>query len=96
MSKKIPGITIVFSLRSSSKKVWCVDQLEAEEEREGGETYETVVQGWGKVIQVQPDIERSDWRELYFQPHLLKSLKNVIPFRLKVNLQGQLHNTVPQ
>ena len=31
-------------------------------------TYETVVQGRGEVIQVQPDIERADWRKLHFQP----------------------------
>jgi len=61
----------------------------------GYETYETVVQGWWKVIQVQPDIERADWWNVHFQPQLPKPLENVISFRLEVYLQGQLHNIAP-
>ena len=73
------------------------DGLVGDQNWEGVEgTYETVVQGWGKVIQVQPDIERGDRWELHFQPQLLKPGKNVVSFRLEVFLQSQLHNTIPQ
>ena len=56
-------------------------------------TYETVVQGRRKVIQVQPDIERADWWDINFQPQLLESLKDMIAFRLEVLLESQLHST---
>ena len=49
-------------------------------------TYETVVQGRWEVIQVQPDVERADWRNLHFQSHLFESLEDMISFRLEVFL----------
>ena len=60
------------------------------------DTYEAIVQGWGKVVQVQPDVERGHGWNVYFQSQLLKSLENVISFRLEMLLQGQLQTTIPQ
>jgi hypothetical protein len=34
----------------------------------GHKTYETVVEGRDKVFQVQPDVERADWRNVHLQP----------------------------
>ena len=66
------------------------------EDEKVDETYEAVVQGRGEVLQVQPDVERADGWNVHFQPQLLESLENVISLRLKVLLEGRLHNTVPQ
>jgi hypothetical protein len=41
-----------------------------------------------EVIQVQPDVERADGRDLDFQPQLFKSLEDVISFRLEMFLEG--------
>ena len=57
-------------------------------------TYEAVAQGLRKVIQVQPDIERANGRNLDFQPELLESAEDVISLRLEVPLKSQLRTIV--
>ena len=57
-------------------------------------TYEAVAQGRWKVIQVQPDIEGADGRNLDFQSELLESAENVISLRLEVSLESQLRTIV--
>ena len=88
MSKKMPGITIVCSLRSSSKNV-CVG-VSASARSTNARAYQAVVERGREVLEVEPDVEsRLGWHG-DLEAETLQTLEDVVALRLEVPLQGNL------
>ncbi|KAL7283653.1 LOW QUALITY PROTEIN: hypothetical protein ACG7TL_003089 [Trametes sanguinea] len=54
------------------------------------EERQTVVERGGEMLEVEPDVERRDGRDLDLEPELLETLQHVVAFMLEVLLEGDL------
>jgi hypothetical protein len=87
ISKKIPGTTIVFSFKSSSKNVKPLYRYQI---RKARKSKDKLVQWIRQPRQVEPNVERGVREKTDFQPHLLESGENVVTLVLEVNLESNL------
>lgn len=90
MSKKMPGMTMHFSFKSSSKKVYeGVSQQDAWPYRRFG-THKAVVEGGGQMFEVQPYVESRLRRNRDLQAKASESFEDMVALVLEVPLQGNL------
>ena len=87
ISKKMPGTTIVFSFKSSSKNVKPLSRYQI---RRGRKSKHKLVQWIRQARQVEPNVERGLRDNTDLQPHLLESGENVVTLVLEVNLESNL------
>jgi hypothetical protein len=95
MSKKMPGMTMVCSLRSSSKNVYKTIGIKDNELFVMVSwTYKSIIQRRRELLQVEPDVECTSRGDIYIKAQLMQALENMITFHLEVLLQGNLgyHN----
>ena len=84
---------MVFSFKSSSKKVWKVCH-----ERRGycdaGNTYQAVVERCRNLLEVEPDVESTGGWDVDFETHILEALEDMITLGLEVLLEGDLFDVL--
>jgi hypothetical protein len=91
MSKNIPGITIVFSLSSSSKNVYIQTGFSMQlQRRTWVGTHQAVVQRYWKLLQVKPYVEGTCGRDVDIEMKFVESIEDVVTFRFEVLLKGNL------
>jgi hypothetical protein len=90
ISKKIPGITIVFSFSNSSKNVCTRSSQTFMRGNKSHKAHETVVDRRGEFLEVEPNIECADGRDAALKAELLQALENVVALHLEVALERNL------
>ena len=72
ISKKIPGMTIVCSFKSSSKKVYRVPNGSVwNQTKEKKTAHQTVVKRRRELLQVEPDVESTGRRDVDVETELV-------------------------
>ena len=86
-------MTIVFSFRSSSKKVYArhikyekVLNIRKGKEERKEDTNQTIIQRSRQPHKVQPDIKRARRRNINFKSHMLQTRQNMVTLDLEMFL----------
>ena len=90
ISKKMPGMTIVFSFNNSSKNVWCPRQSDTALRAVQEFTHQAVVEWRRELFEVEPDVERARRWDFDLEVEVLEAREDVVTLALVVFLKCDL------